>query len=75
MDDEARAKAREMLQMLFEHHVEEVRAMLIEHFLPGIEQDVRDFYAKHRQWPVFQKEGAGRLTTDLELGQGEHREG
>jgi hypothetical protein len=62
MEDEeiVRAKAQEMAEMLFGHHEPTMRAMIIEHFLEGIKQRIRDFYAEEGQWPVFKRDPDGR---------------
>jgi hypothetical protein len=55
---ELKAKAREMAEILFEHEGQ-YKAIPIQHFLPDLEQRVRDFYADHGQWPVFRRDPYG----------------
>jgi len=48
--------------MLFEHQGQ-YKVIPIQHFLPDLEQRVRDFYADHGQWPVFKRHPYGRGLT------------
>jgi len=57
-----KVKAREMAEMLFERHGEN-REIPIQHFLPDLEQRVRDFYAQTGEWPVFKRDPFGRGLT------------
>lgn len=56
--DELKTKAREMAEMLFERHGE-YKEMVIQHFLPGIEERIREFYVEHAQWPVLRRDPGG----------------
>jgi hypothetical protein len=55
---ELKAKAWEMAEILFEQHGE-YKVIPIQHFLPDLEQRVRDFYADHGQWPAFKRDPSG----------------
>jgi len=63
-NDELKAKAREMGELLFEHDGAH-KEMAIQHFLPTLEERVREFYDEHGQWPVFRRDpgGHGRAIT------------
>ena len=55
---ELKAKAWEMAEMLFDQHGE-YKVIPMQHFLPDLEQRVRDFYAEHGEWPVFKRNPSG----------------
>jgi len=64
MDDELRAKTDEMLEILLEqqdhlHELPKLKAVLMEEYRPGIEEQVRTFYAEHGEWPVFKRNPNG----------------
>jgi hypothetical protein len=59
---ELKAKAWEMAEILFEHHGAS-KVIPMQHFLPDLEQQVRDFYADHGQLPAFKKDPYGRGLT------------
>jgi hypothetical protein len=71
MDDnnEARAKARELLKMLIkEQPTEEVWEKIFEHFCPAFEQRIREHYEKHGEWPFFYKNpGDWTVTSNLAM--------
>jgi hypothetical protein len=55
---ELKAKAWEMAEMLFDQHGE-YKVIPMQHFLPDLEQRVRDFYAEHGEWPAFRRNPYG----------------
>ena len=55
---ELKAKAWEMAEIMFEH-VGEYKVIPIQQFLPDLEQQVRDFYADHGEWPAFKRDPYG----------------
>lgn len=54
-----KAKACEMAELLFDHHGEEGKRLAMEHFLPDLEQRVRDFYVENGRWPTFRRDPGG----------------
>jgi len=61
-EDELKAKAWEMAEILFEHDGAS-KVIPMQLFLPDLEQQVRDFYADHGQLPAFKKDPYGRGLT------------
>jgi hypothetical protein len=51
---ELKAKAWQMAEILFEQHGAS-KVIPMQHFLPDLEQRVRDFYADHGQLPVIKR--------------------
>jgi len=59
---ELKAKAWEMAEILFEQHGA-YKVFPMQHFLPDLEQRVRDFYAETGELPAFKKKPYGRGLT------------
>src|SRR6478736_471585 len=71
-EDELKAKAREMAEILFEHHEPEAKAFIMEHFRVDIEERVKAFHAETGEWPAFRRDPYGRgltMGTQAEIAQ------
>jgi hypothetical protein len=62
-EDELKAKAREMAEILFEHHEPEAKVFIMEHFRANIEERVKVFHAETGEWPAFKRDPYGRGLT------------